>query len=277
MYVFALSQNKNQLRQSAYYHLELFMTILRQQLSDHLNQLLQVSLFNDYCDNGLQVEGADRISKIVLGVTASQALLDKAIERQAQAVIVHHGYFWRSESAAIVGMKQRRIKSLLVNDINLWAFHLPLDCHAQLGNNAQLGQLLGWPVAGYLTGEGPTGLGLWSELAVAQSGEQVAQSLEQCLGRKVLHIAADRRPIRRIGWCTGGAQGYIDKAIDLGLDAYVSGEISEATVHSARENDIHYFAAGHHATERGGVQALARHLQAELGLDCEFVDVDNPA
>ncbi|MDP6968001.1 MAG: Nif3-like dinuclear metal center hexameric protein [Gammaproteobacteria bacterium] len=253
------------------------MTILRSGLDEHLAKLLQVSLFNDYCCNGLQVEGAVNISKIVLGVTASQALVDKAIALQAQAIIVHHGYFWRNEAAAIVGMKQRRIKSLLLNDINLWAFHLPLDCHPQLGNNSQLGQLMGWPVAGYLTGEGPTGLGLWGELSIEQSAEQVALSLEQCLGRKILHIAPDQRPIRRIGWCTGGAQGYIDKAIELGLDAYVSGEISEATVHSARENGIHYFAAGHHATERGGVQALAQHLRAEMGLDCEFIDVDNPA
>ena len=253
------------------------MTILRQQLDAYLNKLLHVSLFKDYCFNGLQVEGAINISKLVLGVTASQSLVDKAIELQAQAIIVHHGYFWRNEPEAIVGMKKHRIKSLLLSDINLWAFHLPLDCHVQLGNNPQLGKLMGWPVTGYLTGEGPTGLGLWGKLTTEQSAGQVALSLEQRLGRKVLHIAPDERPIRRIGWCTGGAQGYIDQAIALELDAYVSGEISESTVHSARENGIHYFAAGHHATERGGVRALAGHLQSELGLDCEFIDLHNPA
>ena len=253
------------------------MSILRPQLDQHLAQLLQTSLFKDYCPNGLQVEGAEEISKVVFGVTATQALIDRAIAEKAQAIIVHHGYFWRNESDAIVGMKQRRIKSLLVNDINLWAFHLPLDCHPEVGNNSQLGQLMGWPIGGHLTGDGASGLGLWGELPAAQSAEQIALSLEQKLGRKVLHIAPDQRPIRRIGWCTGGAQGYIDKAIELGLDAYVSGEISESTVHSARENGIHYFAAGHHATERGGVQALAQHLQKEFGLDCEFIDIDNPA
>ena len=253
------------------------MTVSRQELNDYLQQLLQVALFKDYCPNGLQVEGAEQISKIVLGVTASQALVDKAVQVGAQAVIVHHGYFWRSEPEAIVGMKQRRIKSLLVNDINLWAYHLPLDCHAELGNNPQLGKLLDWPVVGYLTGDGPTGLGLWSELPESTSAEQVQQQLQEALGRSVLHVAPDDRPIRRIGWCTGGAQGYIDKAVELGLDAYVSGEISESTVHTARENGIHYFAAGHHATERGGVQALAQHLTEKFGLDCEFVDLDNPA
>jgi len=253
------------------------MTVSRQELNNHLQQLLQVALFKDYCPNGLQVEGAQQISKIVLGVTASQALVDKAVQIGAQAMIVHHGYFWRNEAEAIVGMKQRRIKSLLVNDINLWAYHLPLDCHAELGNNPQLGKLLGWPVSGYLTGDGPTGLGLWGELAEPINAEQVQQQLQDALGRSVLHVAPDERPIRRIGWCTGGAQGYIDKAIELGLDAYVSGEISESTVHTARENGIHYFAAGHHATERGGVQALAQHLTEQFGLDCEFVDIENPA
>ncbi len=253
------------------------MAISRQQLNDYLQQLLQVSLFKDYCPNGLQVEGAENVSKIVLGVTASQALIDKAVSVEAQAIIVHHGYFWRSEPEAIVGMKQRRIKSLLVNDINLWAYHLPLDCHAELGNNPQLGLLLGWPVTGYLTGDGPTGLGLWGELTESVSGGQVQHQLQEALGRSVLHVAPDDRPIRRIGWCTGGAQGYIDKAVELGLDAYVSGEISESTVHTARENGIHYFAAGHHATERGGVQALAQHLNEKFALDCEFVDLDNPA
>ena len=253
------------------------MTVSRQALNDYLQQLLQVALFKDYCPNGLQVEGAEQISKIVFGVTASQALVDKSVALGAQAMIVHHGYFWRNEPEAIVGMKQRRIKSLLVNDINLWAYHLPLDCHAELGNNAQLGLLMGWPVAGYLTGDGATGLGLWGELLEPVTGAQLQQQLQAALGRQVLHVAPDERPIRRIGWCTGGAQGYIDKAIALGLDAYVSGEISESTVHAARENGIHYFAAGHHATERGGVQALAQHLAEKFGLDCEFVDLDNPA
>lgn len=253
------------------------MTVSRPQLDVYLQQLLQVPLFKDYCPNGLQIEGAAMIDKVVFGVTASQALIDRAVSVGAQAIIVHHGYFWRSEPDVIVGMKQRRIKSLLSNDINLWAYHLPLDCHAKLGNNAQLGKLLGWPIVDHLSGEGGAGLGYWGELPIAQSGEQIVDQLEAALGRSILHVAPDARPIQRIGWCTGGAQGYIDKAVELGLDAYVSGEISEATVHIARENGIHYFAAGHHATERGGVIALAQHLRDEFGLDCEFVDIDSPA
>ena len=253
------------------------MSIGRQQLHSYLQNLMQPQLFKDYSPNGLQVEGAAQLDKLVLGVTASQALIDAAVERQAQGIIVHHGYFWKSEPEVIVGMKQRRIKSLLLNDINLWAYHLPLDCHPQLGNNAQLGDLLGWQWQGYLEGDGPTGLGLWSELSEPMTGQSVADHLQHKLGRDVVHVAPDERPIKRIGWCTGGAQGYIDKAAALGLDAYISGEISESTVHSARENGIHYFAAGHHATERGGAQALALHLQAELGIDCEFIDIDSPA
>lgn len=253
------------------------MSISRQQLNAYLQDLMQPHLFKDYSPNGLQVEGGEQIGKLVLGVTASQALIDAAIARQAQGIIVHHGYFWKSEPEVIVGMKQRRIKSLLVHDINLWGYHLPLDCHPQLGNNAQLGDLLGWQWQGYLEGDGPTGLGLWAELPVSLAASEVCQHLQSKLGREVIHVAPDDRPIKRIGWCTGGAQGYIDKAAAMGLDAYISGEISESTVHSARENGIHYFAAGHHATERGGAQALALHLQAELGIDCEFVDIDSPA
>ncbi len=253
------------------------MSIARHELHTYLQNLLQPHLFKDYCPNGLQVEGAQHIDKLVLGVTASQALIDAAIERQAQGIIVHHGYFWKSEPEVIVGMKQRRIKSLLLNDINLWAYHLPLDCHGQLGNNAQLGDLLGWQWQGFIEGDGPTGLGLWAELPKAMSAAAITSHVQQKLGRQVLHVAPDDRPIKRIGWCTGGAQGYIDKAAALGLDAYISGEISESTVHSARENGIHYFAAGHHATERGGAQALALHLQSELGIHCEFVDIDSPA
>lgn len=253
------------------------MSISRHQLNAYLQDLLQPHLFKDYSPNGLQVEGAEVIDKVVLGVTASQALIDEAVARQAQAMIVHHGYFWKSEVEVIVGMKQRRIKSLLLNDINLWAYHLPLDCHPQLGNNAQLGDLLGWQWQGYLEGEGPTGLGLWAELPEAVTGAAVSQHLQSKLGRDVTHVAPDDRLIKRIGWCTGGAQGYIDRAAAMGLDAYISGEISESTVHAARENGIHYFAAGHHATERGGAQALALRLQAELGIACEFVDIDSPA
>ena len=251
--------------------------IIRKNLDIFLQDLLQPNLFQDYCPNGLQVEGADHIHKVIFGVTACKALIDRAVALNAQAIIAHHGYFWRGEKEALVGMKGARVKQLMKHDINLFAYHLPLDCHPELGNNVQLAELLDFPIQGWLKGEGLTGLGLWGELNEPCSGEAMQQCLQQKLNRSVTHVAPDDRPIRRIGWCTGGAQSYIEKAAELDLDAYISGEISEATVHSARENGLHYFAAGHHATERGGVKALAQYLFDKLGLDCEFVDIDSPA
>jgi len=253
------------------------MTVLRTELMGYLDQLLQPSQFKDYAPNGLQVEGAGEISHIVAGVTASQALIDEAIAQGADALLVHHGYFWRNEASPLVGMKMRRIKALLNHDINLIAYHLPLDSHAEFGNNAQLGQLLGWPSNGHMQSSGVTGLGLYGTLPQAQSGEQIQKHLTAVLGREALHIDVPSKPIKRIGWCTGGAQGMIERAVELELDAYVSGEVSESTVHVARECGVHYFAAGHHATERYGAKALAAHLQQALNVTCEFVDIDNPA
>jgi dinuclear metal center YbgI/SA1388 family protein len=253
------------------------MAIERKELITYLDQLLQPGQFKDYAPNGLQVEGAQLIQRVVTGVTASQDLIDQAIAIEADALLVHHGYFWRNESSPLVGIKKRRIKSLMDHDINLIAYHLPLDCHPVLGNNAQLGRLMGWVSDAYMQSSGVTGLGLCATLSQAFSGVHVQRQLSKNLSREVLHIDAPSRPIKRIGWCTGGAQGMIEKAVDLGLDAYVSGEISESTVHVARENNVHYFAAGHHATERYGAKALAAHLQQELGLDCEFIDIPSPA
>lgn len=253
------------------------MAIQREELVGYLDRLLQPGQFKDYSPNGLQVEGAAQIRHLVAGVTASQALIDQAIAQGADALLVHHGYFWRNEASPLVGMKQRRIKALLNHDINLLAYHLPLDCHPQLGNNAQLGKLMGWQGEGYMRSSGVTGLGLYATLTQARTGLEICQQLSALLGRDALHIDAPKRSIKRIGWCTGGAQEMIETAVDLGLDAYVSGEISESTVHVARENNLHYFAAGHHATERYGVQALAAHLQQELDITCTFVDLDSPA
>jgi dinuclear metal center YbgI/SA1388 family protein len=253
------------------------MAIKRQNLMSYLDRLLQPNQFNDYAPNGLQVEGVELIQRVVTGVTASQALIDKAIAFRADVLLVHHGYFWRNEASPLVGMKKRRIKALMDHDINLIGYHLPLDCHAELGNNAQLGKLLGWVSEAHMQSSGVTGLGLYASLPKPLSGIEVQQQLTKALGREPLHIDIPSKPIRRIGWCTGGAQSMIEQAVSLGLDAYVSGEISESTVHVARENGVHYFAAGHHATERYGAQALALHLQQELGLDCEFVDVPSPA
>jgi len=253
------------------------MPIARNELVSYTNQLLNIERFADYCPNGLQVEGAAEVRKIVSGVTASQALLEAAVAAGADTVLVHHGYFWKSEAAPIVGMKQRRIKTLLNNEMNLLAYHLPLDAHPELGNNAQLAKRLGLSVEAGMDAELATSIGLVGRLPEAVAGADFAAHVEQVLGRKPLFVAGNEQPIQRIAWCTGGAQGYIDKALALGVDAYLTGEVSEATVHTARECGIHFFSAGHHATERYGVQALGEHLAQHFGLEHEFIDVDNPA
>lgn len=248
----------------------------RATLVDYCNDLLQSHVFQDYCPNGLQVEGAERVERLVTGVTASQALVDAAVAADAQMLLVHHGYFWKGEPAAVTGIKQRRLKALLGADINLLAYHLPLDVHAELGNNVQLAKLLDWTIVGGLEPDNPRSVGLHGELREAVEGDVLARQLEQVLGRQPLHIAGTDRPIKRIAWCTGAAQGYIERAIALGMDAYVTGEVSEPTVHAARENGIHFFAAGHHATERYGIKALGEHLAAHFGIEHQFIDIDNP-
>jgi len=246
----------------------------RDELDSYLAELLEVSRFKDYCPNGLQVEGRAEVRRIVCGVTASQALVDEAQARAADAVLVHHGYFWKGEDGRITGIRKRRLASLLNNDISLFAYHLPLDAHESLGNNAQLGQLMGWEGCGRF---GDQDLGWLGGTAHAESAEMLKRSLTARLGREVLLVGSGQRPVRRIAWCTGGAQGFFEQAIAAGADAFVSGEISEQTVHLARESGVPYLAAGHHATERYGVKALGRHLEAQFGIECCFVDVPNPA
>lgn len=248
----------------------------RDALIRYCNELLDSGGFQDYCPNGLQVEGRTEIRRIVSGVTASQALVDAAVEAQADLLLVHHGYFWRGESAAVVGVKQRRLKALLQNDINLVAYHLPLDVHAELGNNVQLARLMGWQISGGLEPNNSRSVGLTGELAAPCAGEELAALLAARLQREPLFVAGHDRPVKRIAWCTGAAQGYIDKAIALGVDAFITGEVSEPTVHAARENGIHFYAAGHHATERYGAKALGEHLAATFGLEHRFIDIDNP-
>lgn len=250
-------------------------TTLREILS-LLDATLEPWRFQDYCPNGLQVEGAAHVRRIVTGVTASQALIDAAIARQADALLVHHGYFWKGEDARITGMKKARLNKLLAHDISLIAYHLPLDAHPELGNNARLARQLGLTVDGPLEPGNPKSLGNTATLATPVSVEDFAVHVEKMLGRRPQVIAGGPERIRRIGWCTGAAQGYIDQAIAHGLDAYLSGEISEPTVHAAREAGIHYFACGHHATERYGVKALGEFVQEKLGVPVEFVDIDNP-
>ncbi|MDQ8036575.1 MAG: Nif3-like dinuclear metal center hexameric protein [Pedobacter sp.] len=251
------------------------MTTLREVLS-LLDATLEPQRFQDYCPNGLQVEGGQHVRRIVTGVTASAALIDAAIARKADALLVHHGYFWKGEDARITGMKRTRLNKLLAHDISLIAYHLPLDAHASLGNNAQLARQLGLVVDGSLEPGNAKGLGNTATLATPVSVEDFTTHIEKMLGRAPQVIAGGPVQIRRIGWCTGAAQGYIEKAIALGLDAYISGEISEPTVHAAREAGIHYFGCGHHATERYGVKALGEFVQEKLGVAVEFVDIDNP-
>ncbi|MBK9785696.1 MAG: Nif3-like dinuclear metal center hexameric protein [Betaproteobacteria bacterium] len=245
----------------------------REELVSYLDRLLEPTKFKDYCPNGLQVEGRGEVQRIVAGVTASQALLDAAVARGADAVLVHHGYFWKGDDGRVTGIRRQRLGTLINHDINLLAYHLPLDAHPEFGNNAQLALGLDWlPEARF----GEQDIAWLGTLAEPADLVTVSGNVARLLGREPLVIGEAGRPVRRIAWCSGGAQGYFEQAIALGVDAYVSGEISEQTVHLARESGVAYIAAGHHATERGGVQALAAHLSEKFGLDCEFVDIENP-
>ena len=247
----------------------------RDELARYLDQMLETARFRDYCPNGLQVEGRAELRRVVAGVTASQALIDAAIARNADALLVHHGWFWKGEDGRITGLRKARIGSLLRHDINLFAYHLPLDAHPEFGNNAQLAARLGWVPEGRF---GEQDIAWIGRPAAPLTAGELAQSIAAGLGREPLLVGDASRPVARIGWCSGGAQGYFEQAIALGVDAYVSGEISEQTVHLARESGVAYLAAGHHATERFGAEALARHLATQFGTDCsfEFVDIDNP-
>jgi dinuclear metal center YbgI/SA1388 family protein len=245
----------------------------REELRVYLDTLLEAARFRDYCPNGLQVEGRAEVRRVVVGVTASQALVDAAVARGADALLVHHGWFWKSEDGRVTGHRRRRMAALLAYDISLFAYHLPLDAHAELGNNAQLAARLGWRIDGRFAEQDIGFLG--TPAAPATAGD-IAAALEASLGRKPLLIGDAATPVARLGWCSGGAQDYFEQAIAAGAQAYVSGEISEHNVHLARETGVPYIAAGHHATERYGVMALAERLRRDCGLECEYVDVDNP-
>lgn len=247
----------------------------RDEVAGFLDRTLDINRFRDYCPNGLQVEGRRQIRRVVTGVTASLALIERAVEAGADTILVHHGYFWRGEDARVVGQKQRRLKLLLAHDINLFAYHLPLDMHTELGNNAQLARQLGL-LADARFGEDDIGwLGQVANPAISTVGE-LAGHIERVLGRKPLVIGSMDMPLARIGWCTGAAQNYLGVAIAAGAGAYLSGEISEPTVHLARESGVAYIACGHHATERYGVQALGQRLAEEFSIEHRFIDIDNP-
>lgn len=242
------------------------------ELEDDINRHLNSADFQDYTPNGLQVEGRRLVKKIICGVTACQRLLDQAVALNADAVIVHHGYFWKNESPTITGIQRQRLRTLLINDINLYSWHLPLDAHPQLGNNAQLALALDIQPCGELAP-----LVSWGELRTPCSGQHLAANITTALQRRPLHIGDDAPPlIRRVAWCTGAGQDFLDIAARAGMDAFITGEVAERSVHYAREARIHLFAAGHHATERGGIRALGAWLAAHYPLEVTFIDIDNP-
>ncbi len=249
----------------------------RDELLQLLNNKLESGRVRDYCPNGLQVEGKAQVRKILTGVTASQALLDRAVAEQADAVLVHHGYFWKSEASEITGMKKRRLQTLLQHDISLFAYHLPLDIHPELGNNAQLGALLGFQNISAMASVEPVGVVRQTQLAEALTLADVVARLQQQLQRPVFAHDAGIGEVRHIAWCTGGGQGYIDAAAAAGAQLFISGEVSEQTIHSANELGIHFIAAGHHATERYGVKALGEWLAAQMDVEVVFTDIYNPA
>lgn len=242
-------------------------------LENYLNDLLNVQQFHDYCPNGLQVEGRVSIQKLISGVTASQALIQAALDLQADAIIVHHGYFWRGENACLRGIKRHRIATLIKHDINLYAYHLPLDAHAELGNNSLLGKKLGIKEEGRFGEQNIAAYGSFQqpiELSILNN------LLNSVLDREPLIIGDPLKTIQRVAWCTGAAQGCFDEAIQLGVDAFITGEISEQNVHTARESGTIFISAGHHATERYGIQALGDHIAQKFGIAHHFIDIENP-
>jgi dinuclear metal center YbgI/SA1388 family protein len=247
----------------------------RREFNQLLDDILKPHTIKDFCPNGLQVEGKNEIRTIVTGVTASQALIDAAIEKKADAVLVHHGYFWKGESQPITGMKKRRIGALLAHDINLFAYHLALDIHPVIGNNAQLANLLDIEIE---TGLEPVtnSVAMKGRLKTPLTGSEFANKIAKVLNREPLRSVVRDEKINTIALCTGGGQGYIDLAAEQGIDAYLTGEASEQTIHSSREQNIDFFAAGHHATERYGIKALGELLAKEHGFDVSFIDIDNP-
>ncbi len=248
--------------------------VTRNELESHLAALLQVERFRDYGPNGLQVEGGATVRKVVSGVTASLALIEAAVQQRAEAIVVHHGLFWRGQDMRVVGWMQRRLRLLLAHDINLFAYHLPLDAHPELGNNAQLGARVGLRADARF---GDQELGFVGDAGSLTRLSALALALQAALGREPTVVPGDGRMLRRIGWCTGGAQGSFEAAIAAGTDAYITGEISEPQAHIARETGVAFIACGHHASERFGAPALGAHLATTFAVEHLFIDIQNPA
>ena len=246
------------------------------ELCNYCDDYLKISEFNDYCPNGLQVESNSEVEHIVTGVTASLDLIDAAIDIGADTLLVHHGYFWKGESQPIAGFKGRRIARLIRNNINLLAYHLPLDAHPEVGNNAQLARVMGWNIEGSFGSVGIHDIVFHGSLEAPLSLDELNHSISEKLSSQPLSISAGDKAIKSLAWCTGAAQSYIEEAADRGIDAFISGEVSEHTFHFAREAGIHYIAAGHHATERYGVQALGSLLAERFQIQQAFIDIPNP-
>ena len=252
------------------------MPVSLKELELELKKVLRPEQFKDYCPNGLQVEGRKEISKLVTGVTACQELITAAAEAGADALLVHHGYFWRGEDQSISGIKKVRIEALLKHELSLLAYHLPLDVHQEFGNNVQLGKMLGIEINGELGKQNNHPIGLTGTIDQGTDFETLKALIADKLDRQPLAIEGKSKTIKSIAWCTGAAQNYIELAVAAGADAYITGEVSEPTVHIARESGIHFFSAGHHATERYGVQAMGSYLASKFNLDHQFIDIDNP-
>jgi dinuclear metal center YbgI/SA1388 family protein len=238
-------------------------------LAGYCQQYLRVDKFDDYCPNGLQIQGKPDIKKIISGVSANQDLIDAAIDEKADALFVHHGFFWKNEASEIIGIKKNRIKALLDNDINLYAYHLPLDAHTTVGNNIQLAQRLN------IKNPEPIGDTLVWQGEIETTLSKLSNTIEQALNRVPLVFGDDDKSLKRIAWCTGGAQSYIEHAININADCFITGEVSEQIPAIAFENNIAFVSAGHHATERYGVQALCQHLSQKFNLKCQFIDINN--
>jgi dinuclear metal center YbgI/SA1388 family protein len=251
--------------------------ITREALNAELSGLLSPENFKDYGPNGLQVEGTSEIHHVVCGVTASRALIEHAVQAQAQAILVHHGLFWRGQSPVVTGWMRARLALLLQHDINLFAYHLPLDAHPTLGNNAQLAAQLGFETTGHFGEQSLGFLGRSSEPLV--NTQSLIDRVERALGRRPVCVGPEQSDLSQacLAWCTGGAQGYFEGAIEKGARAFLTGEISEPQAHLARECGVNFLACGHHATEKGGVRALGLDLAGRLPITCEFIDIDNPA
>ncbi|MDE1997839.1 MAG: Nif3-like dinuclear metal center hexameric protein [Burkholderiales bacterium] len=246
----------------------------RDTLDQHLDNLLEVSRFKDYGPNGLQVEGKTEIRKVISGVTASLQLIEAAIEAKADAIVVHHGLFWRGQDGRLTGWMKRRVAALMAHDINLFAYHLPLDAHPTLGNNAQWGKRLGLAADQRF---GDQDLGFIGDAPNDMTLPYLTAQLTESLGRAPTVIPGDGRPLKRVAWCSGGAQGYFEGAIQAGADVFLTGELSEPQAHYARETGVAFLACGHHASERYGAQALGRRIAHEYALEHQFIDIDNPA